>query len=99
MIRFKIMSPLPDILRMSQDSRTLKAELPFTPGLTLYGAMEQLSSKYPSFARRLAAEGMEAVLGGLLFSIDSTVYERPDRGDTPLADGCEVLVFLPYAGG
>lgn len=42
---------------------------------------------------------MEAVLGGLLFSIDSTVYDRPDRGDTPLSDGCEVLVFLPYAGG
>ena len=77
----------------------LARELAFSPGLTLYGAMELLAQEAPAFARRLADEGEEAVLGGLLFSVDGAVYDRSDRGAAPLRDGCEVKVFMPYAGG
>ena len=99
MITLKIMSPLPDILKVTRDSRTVTRELAFSPGLTLYGAMELLAQEAPAFARRLADEGEEAVLGGLLFSVDGAVYDRSDRGAAPLRAGCEVKVFMPYAGG
>ena len=60
MITLKIMSPLPDILKVTRDSRTVTRELAFSPGLTLYGAMELLAQEAPAFARRLADEGEEA---------------------------------------
>lgn len=99
MIQIKIMSPLPDILRLTTSSNTLKVELPYSDGLTLYAAMEQLARDYPKFSARLEQEGTSAVLDPLLFSIDGKIYDRAGRESTPLHDNCQLLVFMPYAGG
>ena len=99
MVEFKIMSPLPDILKLARQSKTMKVSIPYSQGLTLYGAIETLSADYPVFADRLKQEGVAAGVGGLLFSIDGKVFDRAGQEDTPLSDGCQVQVFMPYAGG
>ena len=99
MIKLKVMSPLPDILKMTRDSKTLLAELPADRVATLDQCIHELAGLYPGFAARLEKEGADAVLSGLLFSIDGSVLDGPGRMNTPLSDGCEVLIFMPYAGG
>ena len=99
MIKLKMISPMPDMLKLMDGIYTLKKEIPFRPGMTTGDIMESFAEENPEF-KKLWEEKSCAALEKCLFAINGAAVQ-PDgsKWDIELKDGIELRMFRPYAGG
>lgn len=99
MIKLKMISPMPDMLKLMDGIYTLKKEIPFRPGMTTGDIMEGFAEENLEF-QKLWQEKTCAALEKCLFAINgAAVNQEGSKWDIPLEDGMEVRIFMPYAGG
>lgn len=99
MIKLKMVSPMPNMLELSDNLYSLNKEIPFQQGITTGDIMENLTEEYPEF-QKLWREKNCAALEKCLFAINGAVMESEgDKWNIELEDGMEVRMFMPYAGG
>lgn len=99
MIKLKMVSPMPNMLELSDNLYSLNKEIPFRRGITTGDIMEELTEEYPEF-QKLWKEKTCAALEKCLFAINGAVMEsKGNKWNIELEDGMEVRMFMPYAGG
>lgn len=99
MIKLKMVSPMPNMLELSDNLYSLNKEIPFWQGITTGDIMAALAQEYPEF-QKLWKEKNCAALEKCLFAINGAVMESEEnKWKIELEDGMEVRMFMPYAGG
>lgn len=99
MIKLKMVSPIPNMLRLSDNMYTLKTEIAFQPGMTTGDIMEYFAEKNKDF-KEIWQQRECAALEKCIFAINgSAVHFNENKWDIKLEDNIELRIFMPYAGG
>ena len=99
MIKIKMVSPIPNMLGLSDNMHTLKADIAFQPGMTVGDIMESFAEKNEAF-KKIWRQRVCAALEKCLFAVNgSAVHLTENKWDIKLEDNIELRIFMPYAGG
>ena len=98
MIQLKIVSPLPQMLQLSDRVSSWNRDVAFQEGMTAGSLMDLLANEFPEFGALWESKEC-AALQQCLFAVDGASVEAEDKWKIPLRDGMALKMFMPYAGG
>ena len=97
MIKLCVTPPLPKILGLSQDSKKLILDLPFSTGMNIEKIFELLAERHSEFAL-IYNDKNNRILGNLLIAVDRKIL-TPELRKEELCDAVEITFLAPYEGG